>query len=281
MKFHTRLFGALALLLSALAAQANTAYEVKLFVDPALTLDAQGQPTAAVWQAFGLNGSQANDYALQYLDTDGQTLKNAGWSVRIRKKDSQGKHRIQYKKRYPVAAGDVAAALAEADGDGFDLQDEDWKIEVDWGYSNQTLSLALTEQQKFNKPGGALGMPNLADSIKQAKSNAPDAFTNWSAPDWGKNTLDDSRIYGVVYFTRCDGGSLTYNNEEIEDLVLEVWQVLDAQGSGHEYLVEVSFRAEGFAAADSKRSALMSYLANQNWLLYQDVLRTQLVLDRY
>ncbi|WP_217520630.1 hypothetical protein [Vibrio metschnikovii] len=260
---------------------ATDVYEVKLFINPETTLDQEGRPSNAVWQAFGFNSNKVNDHVVLYMDTDALNLRQEGWSIRIRKRDTQGSHRIQYKKRYSITNGNVAAAKSQAESDGFNLNDADWSIETDWGFTQQTFSVAVTEKQKFKNISASLGMPNLVEAIHQSKRNAPDEFKFWSATNWGSLVLDQSRIYGEVTFTRFNDGSITYNNIAIADISLEIWRILAEQGDDHEYLIEVSFRARGLQQADLQRTALMEFLLAQNWLISDDVLKTQRILERY
>lgn len=89
-------------------------YEVKLFLDPSLVLDANHELTPAVRTYFQTGA--AEKIRVQFLDTNDQRINQEGWYVRLRKKenDASNKFELVYKKRYPVENGNLNAALAQA-----------------------------------------------------------------------------------------------------------------------------------------------------------------------
>jgi hypothetical protein len=56
--------------------------EVKLFLDPSLTLDARNQPSRRVLEAFEVTGNPVT-ITMQFLDGPGRELHEAGWNVRF------------------------------------------------------------------------------------------------------------------------------------------------------------------------------------------------------
>lgn len=249
-----------------------SAYEVKVFLDPDAVLTKKQNLAKQIRDEFS-TGSSAKQYNVQFLDTPQQALKNEGWSIRLRKQEDQGQHRIQYKKRYPIINGDVQTALQTAFNDGFDANSI-FEAEVDWGYTNQTLSFQVQEKVKLSNYSG-LQLPNLADSKTVAHNFARDEFSNWISNGWGASQINASKIYGPVYFQRYTG------EFEGEELAIEIWHVRNEAGTGMEYLVEASFKAEDFTTASEKRANLIQLLDTKGWLLPQDVLKTQMILDRY
>lgn len=260
---------------------ASDIYELKSFLNPQHCLDYNNMPNSAVLQSFGFYVNNRNDYSVLYLDTSSLDLNLEGWSIRVRKRADQGSHRIQYKKRYPVANDDLYAVKQQASEDGFDLQDADWRIETDWGFNQQTFSVSVTEKHKFKGISDALGMPKLTNLRKAVMSSAPINFSNWQQDDWGAQKLNTAKSFGTVFFTRFEGGYLFYNNQEIKDIVLEVWHLRGEQAHQQEIVVEMSFRAIGYGEAQTKREILNTFLAEQGWLLTKDILKTQIILERY
>ncbi|SDZ57487.1 hypothetical protein SAMN05421736_11876 [Evansella caseinilytica] len=247
-------------------------YEVKLFLDPDVVLDQNNTLKKEVRNTFE-TGKNRQSFAVQYLDTSDLQMMEEGWSVRIRKREDQGTHRIQYKKRYPIIDGNVQEALAAAARDGF-TRESGFEAEIDWGYSSQTLSFAITERENL-RYNDELQMPDLEASRQIAQQHAPAIFTNWLTADWGAHQLAQSKIYGVVDFVRYTG-----TLKDVE-LAIEIWKVIEEGGPGYEYLVEASFKTDNESIAGTRRAELLALLSEKGWLIPHDVLKTKTILDRY
>lgn len=250
-------------------------YEVKLFLDPSLVLDANHELTPAVRTYFQTGA--AEKIRVQFLDTNDQRINQEGWYVRLRKKenDASNKFELVYKKRYPVENGNLNAALAQAARDGFTADDTNYEAQVDWGYAKQTLS--ISRKKKVKKDGfSGIALPDLPTSRTWAIDEAPGKFVNWSAPQWGVNQLQAvQKLYGPVNATRSSG---LWDGDKID---IEVWAIKNEAGTGFDYIVEASFKEADGAAAAAKKAALDADLAQAGWLLPVDQLKTQLILQRY
>lgn len=254
------------------AANMTPGYEVK-FVLNQNVLDPDSTPDAELSSAFGLPGS-GQKIAVEYFDTDGQNLDEEGWNVRLRKKEDKKNYEITYKKRYAVTNGDINAALTLANKEGFDAGDTNYEAEIDWGYGKQTLSLSNDKDVKTSDTKATL--PSESKALDMILDKLPGKLDDWNGQShWGKQQLEDSRAYGPVMASKYKG---TWNGVEVD---VEVWPIRTADGSGTEPIVEISFKADEYADAASNRQKLMDYLNQEGWLVPQDSLKTQLVLDRY
>ncbi|CAM3091177.1 fibronectin type III domain-containing protein [Paenibacillus lupini] len=259
---------------SAFAAVGKPNYEVKLNLDPALVLDSSHNLVSSVRSEFD-TGSSYKSYKVQYMDTAAQSMQGQGWGERIRKRDDQSTHEIQFKKRYDVANGDINAALTQAAGEGLDSS-SGFDFQIDWGYSKQTLSIAYEKDVTVSgSSGSGLKMPNEATSRTVSVANEPSKFANWTSTGWGTTQLNNSVVYGPVDFKRYEG---TFNDF---DLDIEVWIVLNEAKTGYEYWVEASFKADTYSEANSTRTALINELNSKGWLIPQDLLRTSQIIERY
>ncbi|MFJ2047185.1 CYTH domain-containing protein [Paenibacillus sp. O199] len=254
------------------AANAVPAYEVKFLAKPELVLNTDGTPRSEVIQTLGLN-STARNISAEYFDTNALNLNQAGWDVRFRKKDDKNNYELTYKKRYPVINGDVNAALTLANQEGFNASDDNYEAEIDWGYGKQTLSFSNTKKVDTNATG--VQLPSQQEALSMLLDKLPGKLKNWSSSNWGKQQLTASRAYGPVTFQRYEG---TWNGQE---LTLEVWPIRNAAGTGVENIVEISFKTADSTEVSGLRTQLMQVLANKNWLIPADGLKTQLILERY
>ncbi|MBB3108292.1 hypothetical protein FHS18_000320 [Paenibacillus phyllosphaerae] len=256
------------------AASANMVpgYEVKFLLKSGSVLGSDYKPTSALKSAFGLGS--ATSLGVEYFDTDALELDEQGWDVRFRKKSNKSNFEINYKKRYPIVNGDINAALALANQDGFDAGSDDFEAEVDWGYGKQTLSIA-TEETKSASGYSGTSLPTESKALEIALDKMPGELADWGSNGWGEDTLEASRAHGPVTVSKYEG---EFNDLETD---LEIWPILNAAGTGTEYIVEVSFKTDSYSEASTERVALLSYLQGKGWLQTEDSLKTQLILERY
>jgi len=285
---HKRMgLGAAALLLGAVAvgtvvtpkqpakAAANMVpdYEVKLLMNPMVVLGSDHKLKSGVRSTFGMPDT-VTKMNVQFMDTGDQDMYDAGWVARIRKMEGEDDFELTYKKRYPISGGQIDAALTLANTEGFDATDTNYDAQVEWGYQNQTLSIS---NDKTGKKSGYHGMdlPSASDSRDLLSDHVPGKLDDWLYNGWGEDMLDDSRKYGPVLAKRYTGtwsGIKTY---------IEIWPILNAAGTGTDYIVEISFKTTSRTTAAQKHDDLIAYLQTQGWFLAQDSLKTQLIMDRY
>lgn len=211
---------------------------------------------------------------VQFLDMNCKEIYNAGWSSRIRKTENEDDFELTYKKRYAITGGDIDAALTAANKDDFDAGDAKYEAQVEWGYQNQTLSISRKETVADSGNDG-MGLPGTSESRQMLINEAPDKFDNWKHKDWGTDALLVSRGFGPVLARRFTG---TWKGMK---LYIEVWLFLNLAGTGIEYIVEASFKTKSHTTASCEQSSLAAFLQENGWFLPQDVLKTQLIMERY
>ncbi|WP_341279959.1 hypothetical protein [Paenibacillus sp. FSL H8-0537] len=247
-------------------------YEVKLLLDSTQVLNSNLTLTSAVSSQFNLTTSRQTN--VEYFDTNSHALDDAGWNARFRKKEDKNNYELTYKKRYPVQNGNIDAALTLANTEGFDITDDNYKAEIDWGYSKQTLSMSV-DKKVTKSLNGALGLPSESAARQMLLDELPGKLKNWGTSNWGKTQLQNSHAYGPVLTTKHTG---TWNGLEVD---VEIWPIRNAAGTGVEPIVEISFKTDEYSVANTNRTALINSLNNLGWLVPADGLKTQLLLERY
>ncbi|OAB38904.1 hypothetical protein PGLA_19480 [Paenibacillus glacialis] len=253
------------------AANAVPSYEVKFLLSNNTVLKQDFTLKNEVKEAFQINEPAAR-MLVEYFDTTDLSLNDSGWNVRFRKKEDKKKYELTYKKRYAVQNGDINAALNQANLDGFSAADTNYVAEVDWGYNKQTLSFSNDKEESTSK---GLNLPNEAEALNLLISKIPGKLDKTNAPGWGTAELQQSYAHGPILASRYTG---TFEGLETD---IEVWPISLPNGSGTEYIVEISFKTDDYQTAASKRINLMNLLNNKGWLVPADSLKTNLVLERY
>ncbi|NUS11273.1 MAG: hypothetical protein HOY69_07675 [Streptomyces sp.] len=247
-------------------------YEVKIDLT-ASALDSSDAPTSAVKAAFGISGSsKARSY--EYFDTSALDLNAEGWDVRLRHK-SGSDFEETYKKRFPITGGDIGAALDEANDEGFDSSDTNYDAQVDWGYAKQTLSFS-NEKSRSGSGYSGTSMPSASTGRSWLVNEIPGKLEDWGSNNWGKDTLQASAAHGPVTSQVWSGAW-----ESSDDASIEVLPVVDAAGTGTEYVVELSFKTDDYGDAAQLHADAISVADAHGWLYHGDILKTQLILDRY
>ena len=117
-------------------------YEVKLLMNPSVVLNSGDHKlTPTVLSTFAMPTS-VTKMNVQFLDTSSKEIYGAGWSPLIRKTEGESDFELTYKKRYPITGDDIDGALTTANVGGFDSGDTSYDAQVEWGYSQKTLSIS-------------------------------------------------------------------------------------------------------------------------------------------
>ncbi|KAL2844501.1 hypothetical protein BJY01DRAFT_235267 [Aspergillus pseudoustus] len=248
-------------------------YEVRLRLDPAAVLGPDHRPTGSVLSTFDMLPTSTK-LNVQFLDMSCKEAYNASWSPRIRKTENEDGFELTYKKRYAITGGDIDAALTAANRDGFDADDTKYEAQVEWGYQNQTLSISR-KKTVANSRNDGMGLPETGESRQMLVDEAPDKYDNWKYREWGTDTLLVSRVFGPVLARRFTGPWKGMK------LYLEVWPLLNLEGTGIEYIVETSFKTKNRTTASLEQGNLAVLLQEKGWFLPQDSLKTQLIMERY
>lgn len=248
-------------------------YEVKIFMDPSVVLNSNNELKSNVLNTFNMPNS-VTKMSVEFLDSDNLALNNYGWNVRLRKTEGEDNFELNYKKRYAIENGDIDSALQTAAKDGFDINEQDYAAQIEWGYQKQTLSLSNVKNASISGYNG-MELPSAKDARNAAASKVPGKLNNNPYSDFGKSILKDAHIYGPVTAKRSIG---VWNGEKF---YIEVWKIKNSSGNDYEYVVEASFKTDNRSEAKTKHDTLISYLKDKGWLLPVDQLKTQMILDRY
>lgn len=262
-------------LVNAAPLPATPNYEVKLFLDPNVVLNSDNDLKSSVRDYFGMPSTKTK-MSIQYLDTDTLEINEEGWNTRVRKMEdfSDEEFEVTYKKRYPITNGDIDAALTQAALDGFDADENDYEAQVDWGYSKQTLSFSNSKMVTENGYNG-VELPTKSDSLTMAINQAPGKFENWLYLNWGIDKLENANKYGPVDAKRWIG---TWQGEK---MYIEVWEIIESNGTGYDYIVEASFKTDLRTDATTRKVQLQNTLTEKGWFSPTDELKTQMILQRY
>ena len=241
--------------------------EVKYLLDPAKALDAEGKPTEEVLKALGWTGKVKNR-GMQFLDVEGKLYNEAGWSNRVRIKQGDDEYDVTFKKRYAVENGDIAAALAKAEADGFVAGLDGYECELDWGWNKLTLSVA-TEESVAKVGYDDTVLPNLEDSIAMVEGAMPDPVKAVAAD------ITKAVLCGPIYYPRYTGELAGM------ELDIEICAIPNQKTGEIEYVFEVAFSTDTYEEAAAKRDEIAQILEATGYLLKEDGLKTNKILNAY
>ena len=241
--------------------------EVKYLLDPAKALDAEGKPTEEVLKALGWTGKVKNR-GMQFLDVEGKLYNEAGWSNRVRIKQGDDEYDVTFKKRYAVENGDIAAALAKAEADGFVAGLDGYECELDWGWNKLTLSVA-TEESVAKVGYDDTVLPNLEDSIAMVEGAMPDPVKAVAAD------ITKAVLCGPIYYPRYTGELAGM------ELDIEICAIPNQKTGEIEYVFEVAFSTDTYEEAAAKRDEIAQILEATGYLLKEDGLKTNKILNAF
>ena len=241
--------------------------EVKYLLDPAKALDAEGKPTEEVLKALGWTGKVKNR-GMQFLDVEGKLYNEAGWSNRVRIKQGDDEYDVTFKKRYAVENGDIAAALTKAEADGFVAGLDGYECELDWGWNKLTLSVA-TEESVAKVGYDDTVLPNLEDSIAMVEGAMPDPVKAVAAD------ITKAVLCGPIYYPRYTGELAGM------ELDIEICAIPNQKTGEIEYVFEVAFSTDTYEEAAAKRDEIAQILEATGYLLKEDGLKTNKILNAF
>ena len=269
------LFGAAGILSAKAEQKLNPdGYELHFLLNSELALDESHQLKQELREEYK-TGDKVKSYRLVYFETADRAFSSEGWVNRLRRKDGGKKgFELTYKKRYTVSGEDISAAMRLAELEGFDLSDENWETEIEWGYSGMTLSVSTESNFSY---GGYVRIDDL-DPTSAAATAArlmPAEEQNWKEEGWGSSQMAVARMAGPISFNRYTG---TAFGREVQ---IEVWKMHGQDGEANLYITELSFKAENYEDAATSREAITAGLAKVGLLIPDDALKTQQILNAY
>ncbi|EKD01636.1 hypothetical protein A1Q2_04007 [Trichosporon asahii var. asahii CBS 8904] len=258
------LFGA-----STVAPHAIPGFEVKLSLSNTSLIG--GVPCKGLRNAFHLE-REWDERSYEYYDTDGKDLSAEGWAVRLRHKEDED-FEMTYKKRWRVTDG-IHNALEQARAEGFDYGDKNYKAEIDWSYSKQTLSMQI-KKRRSKKGYRHTDMPDDATGRAWLQEGIPGKLEHWKEHNWGNDILAQTRKHGPVTSTVWDG---RWKGREIG---IEILPVRGEDDHHQDIFAELSFKVKDMATAKKLREQMIEKLDKEGWLVHNDHLKTRVILDRY
>lgn len=246
-------------------------YEVKLLLDSAKVLNSDNLFKKDYRNLFN-TGKDYETIGVLYIDTEDYDFNAEGWINRIRIKENSSAFELTYKKRYSIQNQNVNSALSLANTQGFDITDTNYDAQVDWGYQNMTLSLSC-KKEKSNSGYDELELPKKTKGIEMLKEEMPGKLEDWVYNNWGKDTIDNGKKYGAVYYSKYSG---SFNGIDVD---IEIWPISNKTTGTVELVTEISFKQDSFGEASYYRNQLISYLDSLGILLHYDSLKTQKILN--
>ncbi|MEU3908934.1 hypothetical protein AB0F20_34890 [Streptomyces goshikiensis] len=260
----------------AVAGRAEPTYQVKLLLDPATVLDADGHPLAGPAAALRLAGAVGFESA-QYVDDERLSLAAQRWIIRMRRDGDEDRIRLTYKTRFAIEGdgADPAAVQRALDIAGtvnFGANDTNYVPQVNLGYARATLDFCNKKREPA--PHLAPGeLPGPEASRALARDRMPGKLRKWSPkpPGWAESVAANSLVYGPVRQTN-HGGRLLGRALEMQVTPLRT-------GPGEPaWFAEITAKAATLREAVDLRSHLIAALRPQGWLLEREAFKTDLIL---
>ena len=252
----------------------EVSFEIKLLLDPDAVLDGDGLFTEEFREMLGIE-DEYRPIDVAYLETPDRGFADEGWINRLRWKSGKKKAERVYKKRYHVADGDIAEAMAAAAKDGLEPGDERYSAQIDWQYSGMELSFSCERTGKYKDYTG-LDRFSLKDAADFMLEEMPGEELDWKTAGWGKKLMERAHMAGPVRFLRAKG---TW--EDI-GLKAEIWPLPDnGSEDGEICICELSAEFDDLASASGARKRLMKYLDENGVLLHEEGMKTRIILDKY
>jgi hypothetical protein len=208
-----------------------------------------------------------------FLDSKNHDLNEVGWNVRLRTIEDEDGIELACKKRFRIGDRPLSEILERAASEGFGADDSNYRAQVEWG-SRRTLSFTRKRTVQVKGVKG-MELPEEADARRAAVADIAGKLDRARSGGWARGILAEAHAYGPVKGRRWSG------KLDGLKLDLEVWEVRMADGKGTEPIVELSFKEDDGAKAESGHTKLERFLKAKGWLLEGDVLKTELILQRY
>ncbi|PFZ68069.1 hypothetical protein COL72_27625 [Bacillus toyonensis] len=238
-------------------------YEVKFFLHSNQILNEKHELQESIKSEFKITKDEQRH--IQFIDTVNKELYHVGWILRNRKVENG--QEFTYKKRYPVINDDIDTILGQAKEEGFDLNNTKFEVEVDWGFTKKTLSLSLDVTDTTTDSSNPMPIQWLHEKFLQ---NAPEEFRNWKKEDWTQDKIHNAMVYGPVYERKYTG---EWQGQKVK---IEIWSMDDCP----ELIVEISLKKfNDKDIASQQHQQLKGFLNEKKWLLEQDILKTEWVLN--
>ena len=254
--------------------------EVKFLIDADQVLDSNGNLLAEIAYLFGGFGrDRGRSITMQFMDTPDQVFNAEGFINRIRYRNwnqpAEG-YQLTYRRRipiWPVNHENIQVAINLADTEGFG----DWDMSLDWSYNSAVLTLSYTVNTIHQISSQ---LPNTMDSKNLLINYMPEHITSLYSAKL-LEAFNDITVHGPVTFRRYE---FNFPGTTQRILRIEVMPIRTMDGTGIDYIVEVSFELENEGRLEviyASRNEIKDILENADILLPDSGLRTSTILERY
>ncbi|EJR11755.1 hypothetical protein [Bacillus cereus] len=244
-------------------------YEVKFFLKIDKVLDKANNLKDCIAKEFNISNNDFKQLDIQFIDTIEQGIYKEGWILRNRKKKNKENYELTYKKRYPIANGNIDDILNQVKSDGFHDSSDNFTVEVDWGLHKQTLNISCEKKEPIPDSSSS-NLPDIKELRTMFLDNAPEIFLNWQVEKWGENQIQNSKVYGPVKAKKYEG------IWESTNVNIELWTL---EGYS-ESIIEISLeKSKDKNKSLQEHDKLKEFLCEKGWLSEEDISKTQWVIE--
>lgn len=240
-------------------------YEIKFFLDIHRVLNEKYSLSQELINEFGINIKDIDEKDILFIDTNKREMYKNGWILRNRIKREGNTYELTYKKRYKILNNDIEAQVENAKNDGFDIAEQEFHVEIDWGYTEKVLNIVY-KPDEFQLPDSeGLSIENLQELFL---NNSPEIFFKWR-----KELIDQTIMYGPAYSQKYTG------NFKEKEIFIEIWSMPECK----EPILEISlekFKDEEKEKADQYHDELKQVLSNKEWIVTRDFSKTDWVMNK-
>lgn len=235
-------------------------YEMKCYMKKH-ALTKENVLSEEVMNAFSIVPGTEYNMNIMYLDNEELLLNSLGWTIRARKKATSSKFEYTYKKRFS-AQGDTDFVIDGLFAENLITLNPLYSIEMDCVGAKKVLSNSNETKVAVANVSG-IDFPEFEVTLTNAIKYAPaQLLSNVTT------AINDLKAHGPILATRYSGifGDMP--------VTIEVWNIAG------DYITEVSFKTTDTMVAYDKKEELSNYLRSKGLLLNEEILKTQLVLEK-
>ncbi|HDR7850292.1 TPA: hypothetical protein QCY30_005075 [Bacillus toyonensis] len=212
---------------------------------------------------FGINIKDIDEKDIQFIDTNKREMYKNGWILRNRIKREGNTYELTYKKRYKILNNDIEAQVEKAKKEGFDIAEQEFHVEIDWGYTEKVLNIVYKPDEFQLPESEGSSIENLQELFL---NNGPEIFLKW-----GKELIDQTIIYGPAYSQKYTG------NFKEREIFIEIWSMPECK----EPILEISLeKFKDEEKADQYHDELKQVLSNKEWIVIKDFSKTDWVMNK-
>ncbi|NKW96567.1 hypothetical protein [Bacillus toyonensis] len=240
-------------------------YEIKFFLDIHRVLNEKYSLSQELIDEFDINIKDIDEKDIQFIDTNKREMYQNGWILRNRIKREGNTYELTYKKRYKILNDDIESQVEKAKKDGFDTAEQEFSVEIDWGYTEKILNIVYKPDDFQLPTPKSSSIENLQELFL---NNGPEIFLKW-----GKELIDQTIIYGPAYSQKYTG------NFKEREIFIEIWSMPEC----NEPILEISlekFKDEEKEKADQYHDELKQVLSNKEWIVTKDFSKTDWVMNK-